>query len=231
MSYIVANETYSLGIMERGAASNYILSPESQPEKTDVYGRFIKNMDYSSSKNISIIIHNFAKMFFSENSTTNSMNSTRNQQDDENAPKLLNHNTSNKFDVANSEFILILLTVIYVIIFITGVLGNVVTCIVIARNKGMHTAVNYYLFSLAVSDLLLLISGKFKKSGFKFNTDSKDISKGWIDIFLKTCVHLKAFFVVLLLYCLKEMKNKLIKLQRQQHKPLFLKIVISFEVL
>lgn len=29
----------------------------------------------------------------------------------------------------------------------------------IARNKCMHTATNYYLFSLAVSDLLLLVSG------------------------------------------------------------------------
>lgn len=162
MSYtrLVTNETYSLGIMERGTASNYILSPDSEPEKSDVYGRFVKNMNYTSSKNISIIIHNFAKMYFNENSSTNPLNSTKHQLDDEIAPKLLNHNTNNsKFDVANSEFILILLTVIYVIIFITGVLGNVVTCIVIARNKGMHTAVNYYLFSLAVSDLLLLISG------------------------------------------------------------------------
>lgn len=162
MSYIVTNETYSLGIMERGTASNYISSPDGEPEKSDVFGRFVKNMNYTSSKNISIIIHNFARMYFSENSSTNPINSTRNQLDDEIAPKPLNYNNNNnnKFDVANSEFILILLTVIYVIIFITGVLGNVVTCIVIARNKGMHTAVNYYLFSLAVSDLLLLISGK-----------------------------------------------------------------------
>ncbi|KAK4882871.1 hypothetical protein RN001_006190 [Aquatica leii] len=40
-----------------------------------------------------------------------------------------------------------------------GLLGNLCTCIVIARNKCMHTTTNYYLFSLAVSDLLLLISG------------------------------------------------------------------------
>ncbi|KAH9392547.1 G-protein coupled receptor, partial [Tyrophagus putrescentiae] len=37
--------------------------------------------------------------------------------------------------------------------------GNICTCIVIARNKYMHTATNYYLFSLAVSDLLLLVLG------------------------------------------------------------------------
>ncbi|KAF2882440.1 hypothetical protein ILUMI_23722 [Ignelater luminosus] len=51
------------------------------------------------------------------------------------------------------------ITVIYVVIFLTGLLGNVSTCIVISRNKSMHTATNYYLFSLAISDLLLLVSG------------------------------------------------------------------------
>lgn len=51
------------------------------------------------------------------------------------------------------------LTAVYGVILFTGLLGNVSTCIVIARNKSMHTATNYYLFSLAISDLLLLISG------------------------------------------------------------------------
>ena len=156
MSYAVINETFSVGIMERESASNYVLGLENDSEKNDVYRRYLKNLNYSSSKNISIIIHNFAKMMFSENSTTHALNTTKNHFDYDIVPKPLN----NKFDVANSKIILIMLTVIYVIIFITGVLGNVVTCIVIARNKGMHTAVNYYLFSLAVSDLLLLISGE-----------------------------------------------------------------------
>ncbi|EFN86683.1 pyrokinin-1 receptor [Harpegnathos saltator] len=59
----------------------------------------------------------------------------------------------------DSLFIVIPVTVIYASIFLTGIVGNVSTCIVIARNKSMHTATNYYLFSLAVSDLLLLVSG------------------------------------------------------------------------
>lgn len=50
-------------------------------------------------------------------------------------------------------------TVCYAIIFVAGLLGNVVTCIIINKNKSMHTATNYYLFNLAISDLLLLISG------------------------------------------------------------------------
>lgn len=53
-----------------------------------------------------------------------------------------------------------ILTFVYVLIFITGISGNVCTCIVIARNAYMHTATNYYLFSLAISDMLTLIFGK-----------------------------------------------------------------------
>lgn len=57
-----------------------------------------------------------------------------------------------------------ILTFVYVLIFITGIAGNVCTCIVIARNTYMHTATNYYLFSLAVSDMLTLVFGKLKPS-------------------------------------------------------------------
>ncbi|XP_023255616.1 neuromedin-U receptor 1-like [Seriola lalandi dorsalis] len=48
---------------------------------------------------------------------------------------------------------------VYLIIFLVGVVGNVLTCTVIARNKVMWTPTNYYLFSLAVSDLLVLLLG------------------------------------------------------------------------
>ncbi|XP_017463926.1 PREDICTED: neuropeptides capa receptor-like, partial [Rhagoletis zephyria] len=51
------------------------------------------------------------------------------------------------------------MTILYLLLLLTGTLGNICTCIVIARNKYMHTATNYYLFSLAVSDLLLLVLG------------------------------------------------------------------------
>jgi hypothetical protein len=51
------------------------------------------------------------------------------------------------------------LTIIYSLILLTGVIGNLATCIVIVKTKYLHTSVNYYLFSLACSDLLLLILG------------------------------------------------------------------------
>jgi len=50
-------------------------------------------------------------------------------------------------------------TVIYALIFVTGLIGNVTTCLVIARNHYMHTTTNYCLFNLAVSDLLMLLLG------------------------------------------------------------------------
>lgn len=38
-----------------------------------------------------------------------------------------------------SKIIDAVISVIYVIIFISGVLGNVITCVVISRNRSMHT--------------------------------------------------------------------------------------------
>lgn len=72
----------------------------------------------------------------------------------------LPNSTTTEFNSKISLSTVIPLTIIYLIIFISGVLGNVITCIVISRNKSMHTATNYYLFSLAISDLLVLIAGK-----------------------------------------------------------------------
>ncbi|XP_014801337.1 PREDICTED: neuromedin-U receptor 1 [Calidris pugnax] len=49
--------------------------------------------------------------------------------------------------------------VIYLLIFVVGAVGNTLTCIVILRHRFMRTPTNYYLFSLAVSDLLVLLLG------------------------------------------------------------------------
>ena len=51
------------------------------------------------------------------------------------------------------------MTVVYALIFVTGLVGNAATCVVIARNRYMHTTTNYCLFNLAVSDLLVLLLG------------------------------------------------------------------------
>ncbi|XP_047508978.1 neuromedin-U receptor 2-like isoform X2 [Pieris napi] len=49
----------------------------------------------------------------------------------------------------------IFFVVVYLIIFFVSIIGNVLTCIVIYSVKSMHTATNYYLFNLAVSDLIV----------------------------------------------------------------------------
>ena len=52
------------------------------------------------------------------------------------------------------------ITVVYALIFITGVIGNVAVCLVIFRHPALQTATNFYLFSLAAADLTVLVLGK-----------------------------------------------------------------------
>ena len=59
---------------------------------------------------------------------------------------------------------LIPLTIIYVAMAITGIIGNISVCWVILRIPYMRSATNYYLFSLAVSDLLILLLGNLSSS-------------------------------------------------------------------
>lgn len=54
------------------------------------------------------------------------------------------------------------MSTVYILILICGLVGNISTCCVIICNNCMHTTTNYYLFSLAVSDVLSLITGKLE---------------------------------------------------------------------
>ncbi|CAL4238428.1 unnamed protein product, partial [Meganyctiphanes norvegica] len=79
---------------------------------------------------------------------------------------MLNYNDSTMGEPEIKEVIgeenqntVIAMTIMYLTISVLGLIGNVVTCIVISRNRVMHTATNYYLFSMAISDLVLLITG------------------------------------------------------------------------
>ncbi|XP_013772714.1 neuropeptides capa receptor-like [Limulus polyphemus] len=58
-----------------------------------------------------------------------------------------------------SSVIIIPITIVYVLIFVSGIIGNIVVCLAITRNSHFQTPTNYYLFSLAISDLLILIFG------------------------------------------------------------------------
>lgn len=50
-------------------------------------------------------------------------------------------------------------TIVDLIILLAGIFGNAAVCIIIVRNQSMHTNTNYYLFNLAVADLLYLLFG------------------------------------------------------------------------
>ncbi|XGW09795.1 hypothetical protein V3C99_011787 [Haemonchus contortus] len=58
-----------------------------------------------------------------------------------------------------SEAIVVPTVIAYSLIFIIGTVGNICTCVVITRNRSMHTHTNFYLFSLALSDLVVLFLG------------------------------------------------------------------------
>ncbi|KAJ3602531.1 hypothetical protein NHX12_030284 [Muraenolepis orangiensis] len=51
------------------------------------------------------------------------------------------------------------ITVVYLLIFLTGLSGNLLTCAVITKHKKMRNPTNLYLVSLAASDLLVLLFG------------------------------------------------------------------------
>ncbi|XP_010000430.1 PREDICTED: neuromedin-U receptor 2 [Chaetura pelagica] len=51
------------------------------------------------------------------------------------------------------------MALVYTLIFVVGVVGNFLVCLVILKQRNMKTPTNYYLFSLAVSDLLVLLFG------------------------------------------------------------------------
>lgn len=67
--------------------------------------------------------------------------------------------TSDEFNLK----VAVLLTVIYTLIFLVGLVGNFCFCYVIVVdskcNSRMKSATNYYLFSLSISDMLLLSMG------------------------------------------------------------------------
>ncbi|XP_059483582.1 neuromedin-U receptor 2-like [Neocloeon triangulifer] len=66
---------------------------------------------------------------------------------------------ANADDRMFNNWFLIGITVVFVAILVFGVVGNTLVCMIIAKRPEMRTATNYYLFSLAVSDNLILITG------------------------------------------------------------------------
>lgn len=52
-----------------------------------------------------------------------------------------------------------LFTGLYLLIFVIGFCGNLLTSLIIIKTKDLHTNTNFFLCNLAFSDLILLVSG------------------------------------------------------------------------
>ena len=63
----------------------------------------------------------------------------------------------------DNRALLLLVTIFYAVVFVTGVVGNLSVCLVITRTRSLHSAMNYYLVSLAVADLTIILLGKLSR--------------------------------------------------------------------
>lgn len=57
--------------------------------------------------------------------------------------------------------LVVALTIVYMVVYLSGVLGNSLTFLVIYKNAYMRTVTNCYLMSLALSDLLTISVGEY----------------------------------------------------------------------
>ncbi|XP_053945277.1 pyrokinin-1 receptor [Anastrepha ludens] len=117
--------------------------------------------DTTTSHASTALFNPSSELYALVNGSTNSLNNSFTAYN-YNYDNTQNASIEHFFDLGptrDSLKIVIPVTVIYSLIFVSGVIGNISTCIVIKKNRSMHTATNYYLFSLAISDFLLLLSG------------------------------------------------------------------------
>lgn len=70
---------------------------------------------------------------------------------------LLPENMDEYANVIDNKVIQTVFCVIYTVIFVLGLLGNLLVCFVVIRNKAMQTVTNLFISNLAMSDILLCI--------------------------------------------------------------------------
>ena len=60
-------------------------------------------------------------------------------------------------DSRESDLIRAVKLTLYATIFITGITGNMLVCLVVSRQQKLRTSTNFYIMNLAVADLAVLI--------------------------------------------------------------------------
>ncbi|XP_030020872.1 neuromedin-U receptor 1 [Manduca sexta] len=95
--------------------------------------------------------------------------------------------------IAEESAVLRTLTIISMyIMFFASVIGNSITCIVIYYDRSMHTATNFYLFNLAISDLIVSFILIFEGNELKIQLPSETLS--YIHLGRVAC---KTYFIVI----------------------------------
>lgn len=60
-------------------------------------------------------------------------------------------------NIIDNKWVQAVFCVIYTVIFVLGLIGNILVCFVVVRNKAMQTVTNLFISNLALSDILLCV--------------------------------------------------------------------------
>src|SRR5690349_1075587 len=74
--------------------------------------------------------------------------------------------------------------IIFVIVYLAGIIGNTFVCLTIARRKQMQTAINIVLLSLAVGDFVMLITELIHLYAIDLSDNSFKFSENFCSILL-----------------------------------------------
>lgn len=72
-------------------------------------------------------------------------------------PASLNPLNGGHENIIDNRWVQAVFCVIYTVIFVLGLLGNLIVCFVVIRNKAMQTVTNLFISNLALSDILLCV--------------------------------------------------------------------------
>uniref|UniRef100_A0A1B0CY22 G-protein coupled receptors family 1 profile domain-containing protein n=1 Tax=Lutzomyia longipalpis TaxID=7200 RepID=A0A1B0CY22_LUTLO len=65
------------------------------------------------------------------------------------------YTNGSRYDLIHNEMVQTTFCILYFMIFVLGVVGNVLVCFVVFRNRAMQTVTNLFITNLALSDILL----------------------------------------------------------------------------